>query len=84
MFIVLSSCLLYPIMSIQSYLIYRDINLNQNVNVTKRARFATFALSILDKFCLLQRCKWNTIKIRLPRLIINAPFRTRFSGRCRM
>ena len=36
--------------------------LNQNVNVTKRARFATFAMSIVDKLCLLQQCKWNKTK----------------------
>ena len=31
--------------------------LNQNVNVPKRARFATFPLSIVDHFCLLQQYK---------------------------
>ena len=45
MFIVLSSCLLYPIMVIQSYITFRDkihtqknMNnvLSQNVNVTKK------------------------------------------------
>ena len=46
---------------IQSYIMYRDeINrklelcLNQNFNVTKRARLAAFAISIVDVFCLLQ------------------------------
>ena len=29
--------------------------LNQNVNVAKRARFATFAVSIVDSLCLLQQ-----------------------------
>ena len=48
--------------------------LNQNVNVTKRARFATFAISTLDNFCLLQQCKLSKIKIWLPRLIINVPY----------
>ena len=52
--------------------------LNQTFNATKRARFATFAISILDKFAVLQQCKWNTIKIRLPRLIINAPCGSNF------
>ena len=60
---VISSCLLHPIMSIQSKIIYREIaqkNLNvlkQNVNATKRT-------SIVDNLCLLQQYKWNTIKIR--------------------
>ena len=46
---------------IQSYIMYRDeINrklelcLESNVNVTKRARLATFAISIVDIFGLLQ------------------------------
>ena len=55
----LNSCLLYPIIKIQSYGIYKDIkyakNLNnvsnQNVNETKRARFTTFALSIVHNLC---------------------------------
>ena len=50
---------MYPIIEIQSYGIYRDIKytknlnnvLNQNVNETKRARFTTFALSIVDNLC---------------------------------
>ena len=54
MFIVLSCCLLYLIMIIQSFITFRDeilkkknMNnvLNQNVNVRKRAGFATFATS---------------------------------------
>ena len=44
------------------------------VYVWKRARFATFIISILDNFCLLQQYKWSKIKIRLPRLIINVPY----------
>ena len=32
-------------------------SLNQNVDVTKRARFATFATFILDYLCLLQQYK---------------------------
>ena len=61
MFIVLSFiCLPYPIMVIQSNIIYRDtihkkkLNnvLNQNVKVKKRARLATLALIIVDNFCL--------------------------------
>ena len=36
--------------------------------VTKRVRFATFALSIVDNFCLLQQYKLSKIEIRLPRL----------------
>ena len=62
MFIVLSFiCLPYPIMVIQSYMIYRDkihkknLNnvLNQNVKaVKKRARLATLVMSIVDNFCL--------------------------------
>ena len=55
MLIVLSSCLLYPI------IITKSLNyvLNQNVNVTKQA---TFALSI--NLYLLQQHKWNTIIVR--------------------
>ena len=61
---VLNSCLrLYPIMIIQSYIIYSNkmdkkiLNnvLNTNVKVTKRARLATFTISIVDNLCLLQR-----------------------------
>ena len=52
--------------------------LNQNVNVTKRAKFATFAISIVDILCLLQKYKWNTIKIRLPRLMIDVPYASNF------
>ena len=43
----------------------------------KRERFATFAISMVD-LCLLQQCKWSKIKIRLPRLIIYAPYRSNF------
>ena len=61
--------------------IYRDIKyaeslkyvLNQNVNMTKRERFTTFAISIVDNLCLLQQYQWNKIKIRLLRLMINTP-----------
>ena len=52
--------------------------LNQNVNVTKRAKFATFAISIVDNLCLLQKYKWNTIKIRWPRLLIGVPYASNF------
>ena len=56
MFTALSSSLLSPMMIIiQSYIICRDkyaksLNyvLNQNVNVTKRERFATLAMRIVD------------------------------------
>ena len=72
MFIVLNSCLLYPIMIIQSYVIYRELKytknlnnfLNKNVNETKRARFITFAMSIVDSLCFLPaNYTLNTIKI---------------------
>ena len=33
------------------------IHKNENVNVTKRARFATFALSIVDNFAALNETK---------------------------
>ena len=36
--------------------------LNQNVSVTKRVRFATFAMSIVDNLCSLQQYKWNKTK----------------------
>ena len=56
MFTALSSSLLSPMMIIiQSYIICRDkyakslnYGLNQNVNVTKRERFATLAMRIVD------------------------------------
>ena len=47
--------------------------LNQNVDVTKRAKFAALVRRIADNLCLLQQYKWNTIKIGLPWLIVNAP-----------
>ena len=37
--------------------------LNHNVNVTKRPRFATFAISTVDNLCLLQQHQWNTINV---------------------
>ena len=60
-FFVLSSCLLCPIiMVIQWYIMYIDrmhrkllnyvLKSNQYFNVTKRARFPTFAISIVDNF----------------------------------
>jgi len=80
MFVVLSLCLQYPIMVIQSYIMDRDKMkwkkkslrnvLNQNVNLTKRARFVTFAISNLDNLCILQQYNWNTIKILSPQLIV--------------
>ena len=36
--------------------------LNQNVDKTKRKRFATFAVSIVVKLMLTAAMKWNTIK----------------------
>ena len=41
--------------------------MNQNVNKTKRARFATFAdcLYYCRQFMLTAAYKWNTIKIRI-------------------
>ena len=44
------------------------------INVAKQVRFATFIISILDNFCLLQQYKLSKIKIWLPRLIINVPY----------
>ena len=70
MFFVLISCFLYPIVVIQSYMgrdnMKKKLNnvLNQNVNMTtKRARFSTFVISIVDNLCVQQQYKWNTIKI---------------------
>ena len=91
MFIVLNSCLLYPIMIIQpSYNIYRELKytknlknvLNKNVNETKRARSTTFAMSIVDNLCLLPtEYTWNTIKIRIPRLLNHhSAIRIKFHG----
>ena len=42
--------------------------------MTKQTKFAALARRITDNLCLLQQYKWNTIKIGLPRLIINAPY----------
>ena len=51
----------------------------QNVNVAKRERFVTFATSIVDNVkMLIAANKWNTIKIRFPRLIINTPYGSNF------
>ena len=57
-------------MVIQSFITYRDeihkkleLCLESNINVPKRARFATFAVSILDNLCLLQQYKLSKIKI---------------------
>ena len=51
----------------------------QNVNVAKRERFVTFATSIVDNVnMLIAANKWNTIKIRLLRLIINMPYGSSF------
>ena len=60
-------------------LLYRDLKnakklnnvWNQNVNVTKRASFTTFSISMADDLWLQQMYRWNTIKIWFPRLIIN-------------
>ena len=46
-------------------------NLNQNVNMTKPTR-------IVDNSRLLRQYKWNTIKIQLLQLIINAPYGVNF------
>ena len=63
MCIVLSLCLGYLMMVTQSYIIIiqryntqKHLNdaLNQNANITKGARYATFTLSIVDNSCLLQ------------------------------
>ena len=51
--------------------------------MTKRVRLATFATSIVDNLCLLQRNKWNTIKIRsLVERLVFWQLGTQFSGRC--
>ena len=59
--IVLRSCLLYiPYNGTSNHNHnQKDLNnvLNQNINVKKRARFATFAISIANNFCLLQQQK---------------------------
>ena len=60
MFIVISSCLLSPIIVMQSLLIYGgEIHKNPEL----RARFATFAINTVDNLCLLQQHKWNTINV---------------------
>ena len=47
--------------------------------MAKRERFVTFATSIVDNVnMLIAANKWNTIKIRLPRLIINMPYGSNF------
>ena len=42
--------------------------------MTKQAKFVALARRITDNLCLLQQYKWNTIKIGLLRLIINASY----------
>ena len=72
-------------MVLQSYIIHRREKIHKKSNnffeskcldVTKRARFAAFAISIVDNLCCLLQpeYKWSTIKIQLPRLIINSPY----------
>ena len=46
---------------------------------TKRARFSTFVIRIVDNLCVQQQYKWNTIKIRLPRSIFNVPYGSNFA-----
>ena len=46
---------------------------------TKRARFSTFVISIVDNLCVQQQYKWNTIKIRLPQSIFNVPYGSNFA-----
>ena len=38
--------------------------LNQNVNVTEQTGFSTFAISIVDKLCLLQQYKINNTQAK--------------------
>ena len=79
MFIVLNSCLqLYSIIVIKSYIKWRENVWNQHVCMTKRAKFATLAISVIENLCLLQQHKWNTIKIILPLLIINELYGSNF------
>ena len=78
MFIVLSSCLLYPIMSIicnhkwytERWDTQNNLNnvLNENVNVTKWT-------SIVDNLCLLQQYKLMEHNQKtIPWLVINVPY----------
>ena len=66
-----------------------------NVNIFFEVR-NIITISIVDNSCLLQQYKWNTIKIRLPQLIINVSYGSNFmtildffincekkTGRCR-
>ena len=87
MIIVPLSSFLHPIMVIQSYITHRDkILKNQEswiliwirILTSRQAGLATFATSIVDNLCSLQQYKWITIKIRLPRLITNAPYGSNF------
>ena len=74
-FIVLISYLLNSIMVIQSYINHRRDKIPKKtsnffeskcLDVTKRARFAAFAVSIEDNLCLLQsEYKWSRVKIQL-------------------
>ena len=52
--------------------------LNLIVNMKKWARITIFAISIIHSLCLLSQYKWNTIKLLLPRLIINPPYGLNF------
>ena len=65
-----SSCLLYPIMVVQNA---QKIKCKLFFEVRN-----IITISIVDKSCLLQQYKWNTIKIRLPQLIINVSYGSNF------
>ena len=78
-FFLLISCFLYPIILIQSYM-GREKEVEYCFeSKTKRARFSTFVIRIVDNLCVQQQYKWNTIKIRLPRSIFNVPYGSNFA-----
>ena len=90
MFMVLSSRLLYPIMYVQ----YQEIKYAKNLNIqcfdSKCYRYKTSKVrsirckyrtqfGLLPLAYIMQQYKWNTIKIRLLRLIINALYESNFT-----
>ena len=60
-------------------IIYNRDKMHKNLNVHNFFEFRNIiTISIVDNSCLLQQYKWNTIKIRLPQLIINVSYGSNF------
>ena len=60
-------------------IIYNRDKMHKNLNVHNFFEVRNIiTISIVDNSCLLQQYKWNTIKIRLPQLIINVSYGSNF------